>query len=76
MVFIEGADLKLLRRFAKVLGLDDVADGTNLVPFPLGGFRDSQHVKAVCIGIDKTVGVPISFAAMFDRDFRCSEEAQ
>lgn len=74
VLYVEGDDFRLLKLFAGRIGLPEFAAGRDMVPFPLGGFPPPGYVKAVCLGIKRTVGRPLLFAGVFDRDFRCEEE--
>jgi energy-coupling factor transporter ATP-binding protein EcfA2 len=75
VLFTQGStDMKLIRRFARVLGLSDVASGANLAVVDAGGFSTWERVKAVAWGIERTIGTELQIAAVFDRDFRCDNE--
>ena len=74
VLFVEGDDFKILRRFAKRLGLNELAAGVGIAPFPLGGFPTPQRIKAVCLGISESIGGDLLFGGIFDRDYRSNEE--
>lgn len=74
VLFVEGEDFKILRRFAKRLGLDELAAGIDVAPFPLGGFPSTQRIKAVTLGISESIGGNLLFGGIFDRDYRPDEE--
>ena len=74
VMFVEGGDYRILAQFAKRLGLRELATGSGLVWFPLGGFPTRSHVRGVTEGIIKTVGKSLMFGGVFDRDFRSQEE--
>jgi hypothetical protein len=63
-----------LDRFARRIGIQGLASNQQFAAFPLGGFPPAERVKAVCWGIRETVGVDCIFAAVFDSDYKCSEE--
>ena len=74
VLFTEGEDFKILRRFARRLGLSELGAGVGIAPFPLGGFPSIQRVKAVSLGVSESIGGSILFGGIFDRDFRPDEE--
>lgn len=75
IVFFEGNDRKILRKFLKKSGLSDVLSDPNILLLKTGGFggwskvRDSEWVLQSALGID------VKIFALFDRDYICAEEA-
>ena len=74
VLYTEGEDFKVIRRLARRLNLSDLASGVGIAPFSLGGFPSTQRLKAVTLGVSESVGGPIIFSGVFDRDFRPDEE--
>ena len=75
VVFFEGMhDFKLLRRFARRLGLNEFATGVGITPVKSEGAASWQRMRDVAWGIEKTLGSTLKIGAIFDRDFRCQEE--
>jgi len=74
VIFVEGDDFKIIRRFAKRMGLGILAGGSGLTPFSLGGFAAPERVGAVSHGVRATLGGPVLLALVFDRDYRSDEE--
>ena len=74
VLYIEGEDFKILRRFARRLGLNELAAGVGIAPFPLGGFPSIQRIKAITFGVSESIGGALLFGGIFDRDFRPDEE--
>ena len=74
VLYIEGEDFRILRRFARRLGLSELGAGFGIAPFPLGGFPSIQRVKAVTLGVSESMGGSLLFGGIFDRDFRPDEE--
>lgn len=76
IIFFEGNDRKLLRKFIKKSGLADVLSDPNILLLKTGGFggwskvRDSEWVLRSALGID------VKIFALFDRDYICEEEAE
>lgn len=77
IVFVEGLkDFKTLRRFARVLGFDDLSSGNDLTPFESGGFGSWEKVKSFAWGAKRTIDVNIKIFAIYDRDYYCDEHLQ
>ena len=77
VIFVEGInDYKLIRRFARNLGYEELASGNDLTPFESGGFSSWGKVKALSWGLSKTLGANIPIAAVYDRDYFCDEHIE
>jgi predicted ATPase len=76
VLFVEGLDFKLLTRFAKTLGMHELAAGNGIADVESEGFSNWKRVRDVAWGINKTLGTPLSIAAVLDRDYRCKEEVE
>ncbi|GBL57007.1 hypothetical protein PCLA_06r0449 [Pseudomonas citronellolis] len=77
ILFIEGmTDYKILRRFAKNLGYDDLATGNDLTAFESGGFSSWQKIKSFAWGLKSTIDANIKIFAIYDRDYYCPEEIE
>lgn len=75
VVFLEGeGDFRLLRRFARKLGFDELGAGMGLTHLESGGFGSWQRVMALGGGIEQALGAPLKIAAIYDRDYYCEEE--
>jgi hypothetical protein len=75
VVFIEGDDdFRLLRRFARKLGLAELGAGMGLTALESGGFGSWQRVMTLAAGIEQALGAPLKIAAIYDRDYYCAEE--
>ena len=75
IVFFEGLyDFKILRRFAKIAGHNDLAAGSGITPFESGGFTSRDRVKALAWGIKNTLGADIRISAVYDRDYWCDAQ--
>lgn len=75
MLFFEGYDdYKILRRFARQLGLTELSTGNDITAFESGGFSQWHKVKAFAWGFKETLNKPLHIGAIFDRDFWSSEE--
>jgi energy-coupling factor transporter ATP-binding protein EcfA2 len=75
VLFVEGEDdFRLLRRFARRLGLQELAAGLGIIALPSGGFGSWQRITTLASGIADALGAPLSIAAVYDRDYYCSEQ--
>ena len=76
VLYVEGEDFKILRSFARRLGLSELGAGFDIAPIPLGGFPTIQRIKGVTLGVSESIGGSLSFGGIFDRDFRPDEEIE
>lgn len=77
IVFVEGFDdFKTVRRFAKVLGKDDLSTGNDLTAFESGGFTSWEKIKSFAWGAKKTIDANLKIFAIYDRDYFCEEEIE
>ena len=76
ILFVEGIDdYKIIRRFAKLLGYEDLATGSGLTALESGGFESWPRVQALAWGFEKTLGSDLKIATIYDPDYRCKEES-
>lgn len=76
IVFVEALhDYKIIRRFAKTLGLNELAAGAGIVAIESGGFESWARVEAMALGFRGMLRTAPSVAAIYDRDYRCDEES-
>jgi energy-coupling factor transporter ATP-binding protein EcfA2 len=77
VLFVEGEnDFRLLRRFARRLGMQELASGSGIIALPSGGFGSWQRVTTLAAGIADALGAPLSIAAVYDRDYYCREQIE
>jgi energy-coupling factor transporter ATP-binding protein EcfA2 len=74
VLFVEGDDFKILSRFARVLGLDRVANVSDFTVVATEGFSQWPKLQALQWGFEKALGYRLVLGAIFDRDYRCEEE--
>jgi hypothetical protein len=74
ILFLEGDDYRLIKRFASRLGLSDLADDINITVIPIGGFSQRQRIEDAAWTFEKVLKADISIAAVLDRDYRSREE--
>ncbi len=73
ILFVEGQDLKLLNRLAKIFNKEDVLTSGILTIIPIKGF--SQHERTIHSNwaFSKILGEEIQIAVLLDRDYRTQE---
>jgi len=74
VLFVEGDDFKLLRRFAERADVLEGARSFEFVVIPCEGFPTAGKLQQLSEGMHRAVGAELSFAGVFDRDYRCDEE--
>jgi energy-coupling factor transporter ATP-binding protein EcfA2 len=76
ILFLEGQDYKLLKRFAAKCGFSSFADELNITVVPIGGFTQREKIAHAAWTFEKVLRADIEIAALLDRDYRCEEEIQ
>ena len=72
LLYVEGnGDFKLLRTFARRLGMSELSAGIELTAVESGGFSSWQEVRALASGFERALDIQLNVAALFDRDFWC-----
>lgn len=75
ILFVEGmGDYKSVRRFAKNIGLNDLASGNDLTAFESGGFSSWEKIKSFAWGVKNTIDADMKLFVVYDRDYYCEEE--
>lgn len=75
VLFMEGmGDYKIIRRFAKNMGFQELSSGADITPFESGGYSSWERVRSLAWGIQKTLGADIKIGAVYDHDFWCDEQ--
>jgi hypothetical protein len=74
ILFLEGADYRLIRRLAVRFGLSNLADDVNITVVPIEGFGQRQRIEHTAWTFEKILKADISISAILDRDYRCREE--
>jgi hypothetical protein len=73
VVFVEGKDFQILSRFARKLGLQEVAGRSSFAVVPAEGFNP-ERMRSLKKGMETTLGVAVAAAVLLDRDYRSSQE--
>lgn len=75
ILFVEGmGDYKIIRRFAKNMGLQELSSGSGITPFESGGYSSWERVRSLAWGIKKTLGADIKIGAVYDHDYWSNEQ--
>ncbi len=75
VLFVEGDDdFRLLRRFARKLGMTELSAGIGITALESGGFGSWQRITTLAAGIADALGSRLAIAAVYDRDYFCDEE--
>lgn len=75
ILFVEGLDdFRLLRRFARKLGNQQLSSGIGVTPLQSRGFGSWQRVTSLASGIAEALGAPFLISAVYDRDYFCDEQ--
>jgi AAA domain, putative AbiEii toxin, Type IV TA system/AAA ATPase domain len=74
VLFVEGLDdFRLLRRFARKLGMQELSAGTGIIPLESGGFGSWQKITILASGIAEALGAALMIGAIYDRDYFCDD---
>lgn len=73
-VFVEGKDFQIISKFAQKLGFSGVSNRRDFAVVPVQGFNP-ERIRNLKAGMEFTLGGEISAAAVLDRDYRSTEEA-
>ena len=74
ILFVESLDdFRLLRRFARRLGLQELSSGAGITPLESGGFSSWQRITILASGIEEALGASLTIGAIYDRDYFCEE---
>lgn len=75
VVFVEDEkDFLIIRRFAKILGFDEISASIGVTAVKSEGVGNWKSVKSVGWGIERALGKKLKIAAIYDRDYYCQEE--
>lgn len=77
LLFVEGLDdFRLLRRFARKLGMQELSSGSGVIPLQSQGFGSWQRVTILASGIEQALGASLLIGAIYDRDYFCDEHIE
>lgn len=74
VLFVEGLDdFRLIRRFARKLGMQELSAGIAITALESGGFSSWERITTLASGIADALGSPLMISAIYDRDYYCDE---
>lgn len=76
IVFFEGKERTLVKKFAKKVGLGRLLDDPQTIYLQAGGFSQWRRVKEFDWALHEIFGLEAKIGALFDRDYRSEEEAE
>jgi hypothetical protein len=76
ILFFEGDDVKLMKKFAARLGFSNFENETSVTIVPLGGFSHREKIADAAWTFEKVLRAEIAISAVLDRDYRCPEEIE
>ena len=75
ILFVEGMnDYKIIKRFAKLMGLSELATGSGLTALESGGFASWPKIQGFAWGLQKSFESELTIAAVYDKDYRSEQE--
>jgi predicted ATPase len=74
VIFFEGQDRKIMRRFVQKTMIESVLEDSDTVFLQAGGFGQWKRVKEVGWTLEQVFGISVKVYSIFDRDYRCDEE--
>lgn len=74
LVFFEGNDKKILRKYATKLDAKNFANDLDTMILQSGGFSQWRRVKEVAWTFKQVLKIDVEIFALFDRDYRPEEE--
>jgi hypothetical protein len=74
-LFVEGKDFLVLSRFARKLGMNQIANRADFAVIPVEGFN-STKIRDFLGGMEVTVANTVAGGVIFDRDYRSPDECK
>ena len=75
VLFVEGLDdFRLLRRFARKLGMQELSSGIGITALESGGFGSWERITILASGIAEALGTSLMIGAVYDHDYYCDEQ--
>lgn len=74
VLFVEGQDAKILRRFAKKLRFSNLSQEQKSPIFQLGGFTQWRRAESTIWAFKELLDIEVDTICLFDKDYRSSEE--
>ncbi len=74
IIFFEGQDWRVVRRFAARVGAPHLIDDVDTARLPLGGYSSWTGIENTLWTFKEILRSDVRIFALFDRDYRCIEE--
>jgi len=74
ILFVEGLDAKILAKFAKTTGHEDLFTSGEITIIPIEGFSNHEKILSANWAFSQILGEELKIFALFDRDYRTQEE--
>ena len=75
ILFVEGMnDYKIIKRFAKLIGLSELAAGIGLTALESGGFLSWSKIRGFAWGLQQSFESELKIAVVYDQDYRSQQE--
>ena len=74
IVFFEGQERNIIRKYSRKVGLDAIFDDGQTVYLQAGGFSQWSRVQEIDWALQNIFELDIKVGALFDRDFRSDDE--
>ena len=74
ILFVEGQDVKLLSRFARLVDFGDLFSNGIITVIPIDGFSHHTRINHTSWTFQKVLGEEIRLAALLDRDYRADND--
>lgn len=75
IVFFEGKDRGIVRKLARKSGVAGLLDDPYTIYLQAGGFSQWRRIKEIDWALHEIFGIDAKIGALFDKDYRCDEEA-
>ena len=76
VLFVEGQDAKILRRFGRKIALENLANEQKSPIFKLGGFSQWRRADTTIWAFKNLLDIDVNTKCLFDRDYRSPEEVE
>jgi hypothetical protein len=73
VIFVEGKDGRLLRKLARRLGFEHLAEAASVPIVQLGGFSRWNRAQDAAWAFRSVLNLEVEIFCLFDRDFRCAD---
>lgn len=74
ILFVEGKDIKLLSKLAKIAKFDFLFSDSQITIIPIEGFSQHERIIHTNWAFSKILGEELKIAVLLDRDYRDNEE--